>query len=162
MSAFCSRRRSDRRQVPLNKLPWIFAVTPTYKRTTQKADLIKFSFCFRRSDRRQVPLNKLPWIFAVTPTYKRTTQKADLIRLTQTLQHVDNLKWIVVEDAYSRSDRLARWVSLFYIVAWMMKGVKSIFLDSGERSFWRLVHFWFILTIFRVFFWEQCIRSDSS
>ena len=36
-------------------------------------------------------------------------------------------------------------------VAWMLKG--AIILDAGERSFWRLVHFWSILTIFSVFFW---------
>ena len=39
-----------------------------------------------------------------------------------------------------------------YIVAWMLKDAKSIFLDAGERSCWRLVHFWSILTIFQSFF----------
>ena len=36
-------------------------------------------------------------IYVVTPTYARLTQKADLIRLSQTLQHVNNIHWIVIE-----------------------------------------------------------------
>ena len=41
----------------------------------------------------------VPWVFAVTPTHYRYTQKADLVRLSQTLQHVTNLHWIIVEDS---------------------------------------------------------------
>ena len=41
----------------------------------------------------------IPTIFMITPTYLRWTQKADLTRLCQTLMHVKNLHWIVVEDA---------------------------------------------------------------
>ena len=41
----------------------------------------------------------VPWVFAITPTHTRYTQKADLVRLSQTLQHVTNLHWIVVEDS---------------------------------------------------------------
>ncbi|KAI1720026.1 glycosyltransferase family 43 domain-containing protein [Ditylenchus destructor] len=41
----------------------------------------------------------LPFIFFVTPTGRRPAQKADLIRLYQTLCHVPNLWWIIVEDA---------------------------------------------------------------
>lgn len=39
----------------------------------------------------------------VTPTYARWTQKADLTRLCQTLMHVRQLHWIVVEDAVSQT-----------------------------------------------------------
>ena len=42
---------------------------------------------------------KLPTIFAITPTYSRTTQKVDLTSLCQTLMHVPNFVWIIVEDA---------------------------------------------------------------
>nr|XP_020653024.1 galactosylgalactosylxylosylprotein 3-beta-glucuronosyltransferase 3 isoform X2 [Pogona vitticeps]XP_020653025.1 galactosylgalactosylxylosylprotein 3-beta-glucuronosyltransferase 3 isoform X2 [Pogona vitticeps] len=41
----------------------------------------------------------LPMIYVVTPTYARLVQKAELVRLSQTLMHVKNLHWIVVEDS---------------------------------------------------------------
>lgn len=46
---------------------------------------------------------RLPWIYAITPTYGRFTQKADLVRLTQTLLHVTNLHWIIVEDSSNKT-----------------------------------------------------------
>ena len=52
----------------------------------------------------------LPWIFAITPTYARFTQKADLVRLGQTLLHVTNLHWILVEDASYRTDLVSRFL----------------------------------------------------
>jgi len=42
---------------------------------------------------------QLPWIYAITPTYARPVQKAELTRLIQTLLHVKNFHWIVVEDS---------------------------------------------------------------
>uniref|UniRef100_A0A914DSJ0 Galactosylgalactosylxylosylprotein 3-beta-glucuronosyltransferase n=1 Tax=Acrobeloides nanus TaxID=290746 RepID=A0A914DSJ0_9BILA len=48
----------------------------------------------------------LPTIFFVTPTGPRLEQKADLIRLAQTLSHIPNLYWIVVEDA----DEPSTWI----------------------------------------------------
>ncbi|KAL7978165.1 hypothetical protein Chor_005152 [Crotalus horridus] len=42
-------------------------------------------------------------IYVVTPTYARLVQKAELVRLSQTLMHVKNLHWIVVEDSPSRT-----------------------------------------------------------
>jgi len=50
----------------------------------------------------------LPWIFAITPTYSRYTQKADLIRLSQTLMHVTNLHWVIVEDSSYRTDLVSK------------------------------------------------------
>ncbi len=38
-------------------------------------------------------------VFCITPTYARTAQKADLTALCQTIMHVPNLLWIVVEDS---------------------------------------------------------------
>lgn len=52
----------------------------------------------------------LPWIFAITPTYSRFTQKADLVRLSQTLLHVTNLHWILVEDSTFRTDLVSRFL----------------------------------------------------
>ncbi|XP_039219048.1 galactosylgalactosylxylosylprotein 3-beta-glucuronosyltransferase 3 [Crotalus tigris] len=42
-------------------------------------------------------------IYVVTPTYARLVQKAELVRLSQTLMHVKNLHWIVVEDSPRRT-----------------------------------------------------------
>ena len=53
---------------------------------------------------------KLPWIFAITPTYARFTQKADLVRLSQTLMHVTNLHWIIIEDSTYRTELVSRFL----------------------------------------------------
>ena len=45
----------------------------------------------------------LPVIYFITPTYTRYTQQADLIRLSNTLKHIPNLHWILVEDSNSSS-----------------------------------------------------------
>src|SRR4051794_33317444 len=51
----------------------------------------------------RVERRNAPTIFFITPTYTRPTQKADLVRLAQTLAHVNNLYWAVVEDVDSPS-----------------------------------------------------------
>lgn len=42
-------------------------------------------------------------IVAITPTYKRLTQKLDLVSLCQTIMHVPNFLWIVIEDSLTKS-----------------------------------------------------------
>ena len=37
-------------------------------------------------------------LYVITPTYHRSEQLADLTRLMQTLQQVEDLHWIIVED----------------------------------------------------------------
>ncbi|OQV22245.1 Galactosylgalactosylxylosylprotein 3-beta-glucuronosyltransferase 1 [Hypsibius exemplaris] len=49
-----------------------------------------------------------PTIFLITPTYARHAQKSDLTRLVHTFKHVENLFWIVVEDASDKSDLVAK------------------------------------------------------
>ncbi|XP_007442136.1 galactosylgalactosylxylosylprotein 3-beta-glucuronosyltransferase 3 isoform X1 [Python bivittatus] len=49
------------------------------------------------------PVEEIPVIYVITPTYARLVQKAELVRLSQTLMHVKNLHWIVVEDAPSKT-----------------------------------------------------------
>ncbi|ETE61986.1 Galactosylgalactosylxylosylprotein 3-beta-glucuronosyltransferase 3, partial [Ophiophagus hannah] len=49
------------------------------------------------------PVEETPVIYVVTPTYARLVQKAELVRLSQTLMHVKNLHWIVVEDSPSKT-----------------------------------------------------------
>ena len=51
-----------------------------------------------------------PTIYMITPTYARWTQKADLTRLCQTLMHVPNLQWILVEDAEEKTALVSRFL----------------------------------------------------
>ena len=46
-----------------------------------------------------VNITNLPVIYVITPTYRRAEQIAELTRVAQTFMLVDNLHWIVVEDA---------------------------------------------------------------
>ena len=48
-----------------------------------------------------------PWIHMVTPTYRRPEQLPELTRLSQTLQFVPRLHWIVVEDSSTCSAHLS-------------------------------------------------------
>ncbi|KAM9255683.1 LOW QUALITY PROTEIN: galactosylgalactosylxylosylprotein 3-beta-glucuronosyltransferase 1 [Cariama cristata] len=49
----------------------------------------------------------LPTIHVITPTYSRL-QKAELTRLANTLLHVPNLHWILVEDSQRRTPLITR------------------------------------------------------
>ncbi|XP_030060954.1 galactosylgalactosylxylosylprotein 3-beta-glucuronosyltransferase 1-like [Microcaecilia unicolor] len=51
--------------------------------------------------------DNLPIIYVITPTYTRPVQKAELTRLSNTLLHVQNLHWIVVEDSPRRTVTVA-------------------------------------------------------
>ncbi|XP_026185087.1 galactosylgalactosylxylosylprotein 3-beta-glucuronosyltransferase 1 [Mastacembelus armatus] len=50
----------------------------------------------------------LPTIHLITPTYSRPVQKAELTRLANTLLHVPNLHWILVEDSHRRTALVSR------------------------------------------------------
>lgn len=56
----------------------------------------------------ELMLDSLPIIYVVTPTHYVPTQKADLTRMMNTLRHVVNLHWILVEDAEERSAAVQR------------------------------------------------------
>ena len=45
----------------------------------------------------------LPTVFAITPTYARITQKVDLTSLCQTVMHIPNFVWIIIEDSEERT-----------------------------------------------------------
>ncbi|XP_063220416.1 galactosylgalactosylxylosylprotein 3-beta-glucuronosyltransferase P isoform X2 [Bacillus rossius redtenbacheri] len=44
-----------------------------------------------------------PRLYVITPTYRRPEQIPELTRLAQTLMHVRNLHWLVVEDAANKT-----------------------------------------------------------
>ena len=46
---------------------------------------------------------KTPRLYIITPTYRRPEQIAELTRVAQTLMHVQNLHWLVIEDAENKS-----------------------------------------------------------
>ncbi|KAA0704202.1 Galactosylgalactosylxylosylprotein 3-beta-glucuronosyltransferase 1 [Triplophysa tibetana] len=50
----------------------------------------------------------LPTLHVITPTYSRPVQKAELTRLSNTLLHVPNLHWLVVEDSARRTALVSR------------------------------------------------------
>ncbi|KAM4547117.1 galactosylgalactosylxylosylprotein 3-beta-glucuronosyltransferase 1-like [Fundulus diaphanus] len=52
----------------------------------------------------------LPTLYIITPTYSRSVQKAELTRLANTLLHVSNPHWIVVEDSYRRTALVSRFL----------------------------------------------------
>ncbi|XP_029429507.1 galactosylgalactosylxylosylprotein 3-beta-glucuronosyltransferase 1 isoform X2 [Rhinatrema bivittatum] len=52
--------------------------------------------------------DNLPTIHVITPTYSRPVQKAELTRLANTLLHVPNLHWILVEDSQRRTPLVTR------------------------------------------------------
>nr|XP_018910081.1 PREDICTED: galactosylgalactosylxylosylprotein 3-beta-glucuronosyltransferase P-like isoform X1 [Bemisia tabaci] len=45
----------------------------------------------------------LPMLYIITPTYRRPEQIAELTRLAQTLMHVKNIHWLVIEDATQKT-----------------------------------------------------------
>lgn len=49
-------------------------------------------------------------IHMITPTYARWTQKADLTRLAQTLMHIKNLHWMLVEDSDNKTNLVKRFL----------------------------------------------------
>ncbi|KAM7535890.1 hypothetical protein Aperf_G00000103083 [Anoplocephala perfoliata] len=49
-------------------------------------------------------------IFVITPTYSRSNQQPDLVRLCTVFSLAGDIHWIVVEDAKSKSQELARFL----------------------------------------------------
>lgn len=49
-------------------------------------------------------------LFLITPTHTRPEQKAELTRLSQTLLHVPNLHWIIVEDSAAKTALVSKFL----------------------------------------------------
>lgn len=54
----------------------------------------------------QIPLP--PPLYIITPTYRRPEQLAELTRLGYTLKHVNNLFWLVIEDAHQPTELVTK------------------------------------------------------
>ena len=57
-----------------------------------------------------VDVTKTP-LYVITPTYSRPSQRAELTRVSQALSGVENVVWIVVEDAEKTSHKVAQFLS---------------------------------------------------
>ncbi|XP_059488582.1 galactosylgalactosylxylosylprotein 3-beta-glucuronosyltransferase P [Neocloeon triangulifer] len=49
-----------------------------------------------------------PKLYIITPTYRRPEQQPEMTRLSQTLLHVKNIKWLVIEDAAAPTPEITR------------------------------------------------------
>ncbi|KAI6218489.1 Galactosylgalactosylxylosylprotein 3-beta-glucuronosyltransferase [Aphelenchoides fujianensis] len=67
-----------------------------------------------------------PTVFVITPTFARPERFADMTRLTQTLMHVSNLFWIVVEDGNKTSPIVERMLD--------RSGIKHVYLNTTNTS----------------------------
>lgn len=77
-------------------------------------------------------LFNLPVIYIVTPTYRRPEQLAELTRMSQTLMHVQNIYWLLIEDAKEKSQMISNFLN--------RTGIRFIHLHckyefSAEHSF---------------------------
>ena len=64
---------------------------------------------FARQLKKQKAVEETP-IYVVTPTYRRPEQQAELTRLAQTLMHVPNMYWLLVEDSKEKTTLVTNMV----------------------------------------------------
>jgi beta-1,3-glucuronyltransferase len=65
-------------------------------------------FCSRRAPQISEEAKKTPTVYVMTTTYRRPEQQAELTRLAQTLMNVQNIYWLLCEDASEKSDLVSR------------------------------------------------------
>lgn len=87
-----------------NELAQLHEITIRMKQNELAADRLLSGFNIQNLRK------NLPTIYCITPTYVRPTQKADLTRLCQTLQHVQNFHWIVIEDSEMKTNLVSRFL----------------------------------------------------
>lgn len=61
-------------------------------------------------DKKNVKNRQIPPLYIITPTYRRPEQIAELTRLGQTLMHVPNLHWLVIEDAKEKTSSVTTYL----------------------------------------------------
>ncbi|XP_043283254.1 galactosylgalactosylxylosylprotein 3-beta-glucuronosyltransferase P-like [Venturia canescens] len=76
-------------------------------------------------------------LYIITPTFRRPEQMAELTRLSQTLMLVENLHWLVIEDAKMLSPQIARFLSrtglvFEHLVAPMLKEFENLNESNGR------------------------------
>ena len=77
---------------------------------------------------------ELPRIYVIMPTYYRRVQRAELTRIKNTLLNVENLHWLLIEDANQTSDLVASVLNnsgLSYTHMWMQKNDVYRYDDRG-------------------------------
>ena len=66
----------------------------------------------------------IPTIYFITPTFYRLNQQAELTRISQTLRHVANLVWVIIEDSDHRTSIVTNLLANC--------GVKSVHLNVTD------------------------------
>jgi len=89
----------------INKLPSGSLVTEDLD-NQELEKLLKqlFEIC---PPRPMLTIPPIPPLYVITPTYRRPEQIAELTRLAQTLMHVQNVHWLVIEDAKSKTPEVS-------------------------------------------------------
>ncbi|CEM23322.1 unnamed protein product [Vitrella brassicaformis CCMP3155] len=54
----------------------------------------------------------------ITPTYRRVTQRLDLVRLTNSLGHVENVHFVLVEDSHQITPRIQQLLDASPVLHW--------------------------------------------
>lgn len=94
--ALYSRGADEHQHAPTNSWKSFLLRKPCIHRPAPMQEVVRTAYVYTRPP----PWSEgLPAIHVITPTYSRPVQKAELTRLANTLLHVQNLHWLLVEDS---------------------------------------------------------------